>query len=38
MAEDVARLLDIAWWDWPVDRVTANVRAIMSGNIADLGR
>jgi virginiamycin A acetyltransferase len=33
---DVERLLRVAWWDWPVERVTANVRAIMAGRIEDL--
>lgn len=41
---DVARLLALAWWDWPVEHVTAHVGALMSGDIdaletaaADLG-
>lgn len=33
---DIARLLDLAWWDWPLDHITAHVRTIMSGSIADL--
>ena len=36
--EDVARLLRAAWWDWPVDLVTAHARTIMSGEPADLER
>jgi virginiamycin A acetyltransferase len=28
----------IAWWDWPVGRITANVRAIMAGSIEELQR
>jgi virginiamycin A acetyltransferase len=35
-ARTIARLLDIAWWDWPADRVTANIRALMAGDIAAL--
>ena len=34
--DHVARLLQIAWWDWPADRVTVNVRAIMAGTIEEL--
>lgn len=34
--EDIARLLAVAWWDWPLDHLTAHVPAIMSGTIADL--
>ncbi|MGW0183254.1 CatB-related O-acetyltransferase [Nocardia sp. NPDC003345] len=33
---DIARLLAVAWWDWPPEVVTAQVRAIMSGSVADL--
>lgn len=29
--EDVARLRRAAWWDWPVELVTAHVRTIMAG-------
>lgn len=35
-ARTIARLLDIAWWDWPADRVTANIRALMAGDVAAL--
>lgn len=34
--EDIARLLAVAWWDWPLDHLTAHVPTIMSGTIADL--
>ncbi|MFB9543140.1 CatB-related O-acetyltransferase [Micromonospora sagamiensis] len=34
--EDIARLLAVAWWDWPTEHITAHVRTIMSGSIADL--
>jgi virginiamycin A acetyltransferase len=32
----VARLLDIAWWDWPVDKISRNVDAIRGANLAAL--
>jgi len=35
---DVARLLDLAWWDWPLERITEHVRVIMSGTVDDLER
>lgn len=35
-ARDVARLLDAAWWDWPLEHITAHVRTIMSGSVDDL--
>lgn len=35
---DVARLLAVAWWDWPIDKVTRHVGAIMDGDIAALER
>ncbi|MFI6996708.1 CatB-related O-acetyltransferase [Nocardia sp. NPDC050175] len=34
--KDIARLLAVSWWDWPVDHLTEHIRTIMSGNIADL--
>ncbi|WP_224813516.1 CatB-related O-acetyltransferase [Hasllibacter sp. MH4015] len=30
----IARLLDIAWWDWPVDRITRNLNAIRGADLA----
>lgn len=33
---DIARLLTVAWWDWPLDHITAHIRTIMSGTITDL--
>jgi virginiamycin A acetyltransferase len=36
--EDVARLLRAAWWNWPIELVTENVRAIMAGTAAQLER
>ncbi|WP_344221767.1 CatB-related O-acetyltransferase [Kribbella sancticallisti] len=34
--DEIARLLEVAWWDWPVEKVTRNVRAIMAGSVAEL--
>ncbi|MFC5667903.1 CatB-related O-acetyltransferase [Kitasatospora misakiensis] len=34
--EDIARLLAIAWWDWPTEHITAHVRTIMSGTVEEL--
>ncbi|MEU8511986.1 CatB-related O-acetyltransferase [Kitasatospora sp. NPDC048722] len=33
---DIELLLRAAWWDWPVDLVTAHVRTIMSGTPVDI--
>ncbi|MGW3466873.1 CatB-related O-acetyltransferase [Streptomyces olivaceoviridis] len=35
-ARDVARLLAVAWWDWPLQHITEQVRTIMSGSVAGL--
>ncbi|NLU66165.1 CatB-related O-acetyltransferase [Streptomyces sp. HNM0574] len=35
-AEDIARLLELAWWDWPLEHITAHVPALMSGDPAAL--
>ncbi|MFF7456045.1 CatB-related O-acetyltransferase [Kitasatospora sp. NPDC008115] len=34
--EDIARLLAIAWWDWPTEHITQHVRTIMSGTVEEL--
>jgi virginiamycin A acetyltransferase len=34
--EIIARLLEIAWWDWPAERLAANLPAIMHGRVDDL--
>jgi virginiamycin A acetyltransferase len=36
--EDVERLLRAAWWDWPIELVTANARTIMTGTAAEIER
>ncbi len=34
--ETVAALENIAWWDWPVEKVTRNLKAIVSADLAAL--
>ncbi len=34
--EQIARLLEIAWWDWPIERITAHMRTIMAGTVEEL--
>lgn len=34
--EEIARLLAVAWWDWPPEKVTRNVRKIMAGSVTEL--
>jgi virginiamycin A acetyltransferase len=36
--EVAARLLEIAWWDWPIDKVTRNLELITGGDIEALSR
>ena len=36
--EQIEQLLDIAWWDWPVEQITAHLSAITGGDIAALAR
>jgi virginiamycin A acetyltransferase len=31
-AETIARMLDIAWWDWPLDRIRAAVPALLEAD------
>ena len=35
-AEEAALLNEIAWWDWPIERVTEHLQHIVSGDIAAL--
>ncbi|MEU8763827.1 CatB-related O-acetyltransferase [Streptomyces sp. NPDC048659] len=35
-AADIARLLALAWWDWPIDHLTRHLRTVMSGTLAEL--
>ncbi|MFF0747148.1 antibiotic acetyltransferase, partial [Streptomyces sp. NPDC004111] len=34
--KDIARLLAVAWWDWPAEHLTAHVRTLMSGSVRQL--
>lgn len=34
--QDIARLLTLAWWDWPLQHITEHIRTIMAGSIDDL--
>ncbi|WP_329936631.1 CatB-related O-acetyltransferase [Streptomyces sp. BE308] len=31
--KDVARLLAVAWWDWPTEHLTQHIRTVMSGTL-----
>lgn len=33
---DVARLLALAWWDWPPEHISEHVRTLMSGSVDEL--
>lgn len=30
--ETIAKLVKLAWWDWPCDKITAHAKAIAMGN------
>lgn len=34
--DDIATLLDVAWWEWPIAKISVNVRVIADGSVADL--
>lgn len=36
--DEIAQLLRIRWWDWPIERITAHVRLLMAGDVAGLLR
>ncbi len=31
--EQIRKLLDLAWWDWPIDKITANVQKLTGSDI-----
>lgn len=33
---EIARLLALAWWDWPIERISRHVRAIAGFDLAAL--
>ncbi|SHJ04083.1 virginiamycin A acetyltransferase [Palleronia salina] len=37
-APTVARLLDLAWWDWPIERIAQAAGALQAGDVAALAR
>ena len=34
--ETIDLLLKIAWWDWPVEKITEQLPVLLSGNLAEL--
>jgi virginiamycin A acetyltransferase len=30
--QQVERLLELAWWDWPIERITRNLSPLLTGN------
>lgn len=33
---EIAQLLELAWWNWPIETITRQVRVIMTGTVAEL--
>lgn len=36
--EVINEILELAWWDWPIDKIEANLPALESGDLAALKR
>jgi virginiamycin A acetyltransferase len=34
--ETISELLDLAWWDWPVEKIEANLAFLENGDLAAL--
>jgi virginiamycin A acetyltransferase len=34
----IAQILDLSWWDWPIDKIEANLGALEAGDLAVLRR
>ena len=35
-ASEVDRLLKLAWWDWPIEKITERVKVLVGGELEDL--
>jgi virginiamycin A acetyltransferase len=35
---DIARLLDLAWWDWPIEEITECAQVLATGDVISLER
>lgn len=33
---DIARLLALAWWDWPIEHLTEHLPTVMAGSVDEL--
>ena len=33
---DIEALLDVAWWDWPIETITEHLRVIADGSVGEL--
>ena len=31
--KQISKLLEIAWWDWPIEKITSHVQNLTSGNV-----
>jgi len=31
--EDIAKLLEVRWWDWPEEKIRRNVHILCSGDV-----
>ena len=34
--ETIAKLLEIKWWDWDIEKITENIEKLLSGNITEI--
>lgn len=34
--EEIQLLLEVSWWDWPIAKITENIRLLMAGGATDL--
>ncbi|WP_024851996.1 Vat family streptogramin A O-acetyltransferase [Hydrogenovibrio kuenenii] len=34
--DEIDKLIDIAWWEWPVEKITKNLSAITGGDLSSL--
>lgn len=35
-SQKISQLLDIAWWNWPIEKISANIQNLTSNNVDDI--
>lgn len=36
--DKIEQLLELAWWDWPIEKITENINILMAGDVSKLAK